>query len=629
MFCLVDSFYLPSHTRQPALHSQSVISRTPTTPTSSSFSKEKETPAHLKREKDSGREEEKDKPLKSDLSQSHSRKERDRVKEVSQSHKVMDLTQHVKVEEERERKLSAGDHPFRSGEQTMSVFHEQSPGHKTLEIKSKNPLKTSSLSNCISGYDKSSLRYKEAEQNRVPEDLAHHDENMRPGEHIFLDQPKKGDSVVASIGTLQDPHSGSSPHDGSSRPVPFGMYAPPHHIPSSLYSGLYSTVMEPAREHGVSGPTFVPSVEVYGERNGPTRMASKTQDGKNDKKMEINKDDKKGSQFGGLQFISERNAHEGEFRLHGDFRRTRMLREEGSVIRPNCLSLKRPQTAETYRSKSGHSPDSVKSVLSSASSKEMVNMRLDAESCGNKCRIIQRECVKDSGKINNGTDSARIHQEQQSAKSSVCPEPKWKPLEMGNYATSHIAALVAQHGNGAEEEGKKMYSDPFCFQRPQVSKDTSFSSESRPLGTRRELSAMQSLIKYSGDFTKEYNSRHDSDIRIPFGGLGNLKLEMNHFVEPKIHQPLKQKRREPEQSEVAKSFAREGVTSQGDVEIRHPPVGIAVAVARQRQCSKKLTSNGSDQDRPLSLCSKGKGLQPSCQPISKVFSVAARYCYVN
>lgn len=127
----------------------------------------------------------------------------------------------------------------------------------------------------------------------------------------------------------------------------------------------------------------------------------------------------------------------------------------------------------------------------------------------------------------------------------------------------------------------------------------------------KEVSAMQSLIKYSGNFAAEGSgsSKHAMDSRGPFGGLGNIcsgtERQKEHerdkdrekvsIASGALRVPP-QLKRDPERPDSARSFTREG-----EGEVRHPPVGIAVAVARQRDCglSSKQTSGPSDAQRTL------------------------------
>lgn len=139
---------------------------------------------------------------------------------------------------------------------------------------------------------------------------------------------------------------------------------------------------------------------------------------------------------------------------------------------------------------------------------------------------------------------------------------------------------------------------------------------------------MQSLIKYSGNFAAEGpgSTRHAADGRGPFGGLGSIVTEAEREREREKERERERERekerererdrervsvgsgasgalrvppqlkREQERPDSARSFGREG-----EGEVRHPPVGIAVAVARQRDSvsTSKQTSGPSDSQRTL------------------------------
>ncbi|XP_011813375.1 PREDICTED: trinucleotide repeat-containing gene 18 protein-like, partial [Colobus angolensis palliatus] len=208
------------------------------------------------------------------------------------------------------------------------------------------------------------------------------------------------------------------------------------------------------------------------------------------------------------------------------------------------------------------------------------------------------------------------------------PEHKWKPFELGNFATTQMAVLAAQHHHSrAEEEAavvaasssKKAYLDPGAVL------PRSAATCSRPIADMHaaahgpgEASAMQSLIKYSGSFAREAVAVRPGGCgkKSPFGGLGTMKPEPvpTSAGAPRAQARLphsggpaaggsRQLKRDPERPESAKAFGREGSGAQGEAEVRHPPVGIAVAVARQKDSggSGRLGPGLADQDRSLSL----------------------------
>lgn len=542
-----------------------------------SLSREKETLPSHKSSKDSSRELGKDKPCKSD---SFSRKERERPKEESRPHSVVDLTQDVKAEDER--RSGNSERHTKTSEHTRPFFHQHSPALSTMDTKPK-----SFSSN--SGTSGTPGRHPCIAQERRDRDRD--DENSRPGGHLSTEKQKRCDSVATSAGTLQVSYASPStlqpnPSHLPPRLVSSGTYPPPHHMPPSMYP-LYSTAKEPGKEHRVIAPTYVPSVEVYDERKGPIQIASQARDNKNDKSRE------RDSYRSALQVGNERTHMDhsrpsvrSESPPHGDVKRD-LLREEGSVIRSNGLAMKKPLNLESCTSKSGNSPDARDST--NTTSKHTIRTGLEGES-----RVQERDRVQKSAHPFSGMDPGSLHPDQHPLNGLGSTEPKWKPFEMGNYATSHMAALAAQHAHDprGEEDAKRMYTTG--LHRPA-------GSGGSPKG-HGEVSAMQSLIKYSGNFSSESGCRNGSDSRSPFGGLGSMKSEASYLGVSRVQhlppqQPGKQLKKEPERPESAKSFGRDGSSSQGDGEVRHPPVGIAVAVARQRDSSK--SSSVSDRDRPL------------------------------
>lgn len=513
------------------------------------LSREKTQELH-KSSKDSGRELGKDKLFRSEPG--HSVQRRERVREEPRPHSVVDLTQDAKSEDERR------------------VFQQHSPA---ADVKPKYPLQLP-LSNCRSTSGPTS-RYLGSESER----RERIDEHFQATAPSFTDKPKRLDSVATSLGTLHVTYSSpsslqSSPATLPPRLVSSGAYPPPHHMPPSLYP-LCSAAKEPAKEHRVTAPTYVPSVEVYDERKGPIQIASQARDNKTDKSRD------RDMNRAPLQVGSERTTApsvRSESPCPSEIKRD-IVREEGSVIRANNLAVKRPPVLDLGTIKSSHSPN----TKDLQGTKHIVKMGLETES-----RIQEREIVQRSGPTFSGLEPSALHS----------ADTKWKPFEMGNYAASHMAALAAQHTHSqrGEEEGKRMYLDrrgsPGSLQGEEHS----------------EVSAMQSLIKYSGNFSGDVISKHGGDGRTPFGGLGHLKLEASQHASIKAqHLSGKQLKKEPERPESTKSFNRDGSSSQGEAEVRHPPVGIAVAVARQRDSSK--LSSVSDRDRPI-LAGGIKGKTP-------------------
>ncbi|XP_061604417.1 BAH and coiled-coil domain-containing protein 1 isoform X2 [Phyllopteryx taeniolatus] len=114
--------------------------------------------------------------------------------------------------------------------------------------------------------------------------------------------------------------------------------------------------------------------------------------------------------------------------------------------------------------------------------------------------------------------------------------------------------------------------------------------------TRAESSAMKSLLKYSNQQQPQLLSQ-----KTPFGGLGSLKsgpaggscaLQINKQSLPSRKGPINDSER-PDYSGRHRDIGEAG---HGEGEVRQPPVGIAVAVARQREPSCR-SSDGHSTSR--------------------------------
>uniref|UniRef100_H3CNG8 Trinucleotide repeat containing 18 n=1 Tax=Tetraodon nigroviridis TaxID=99883 RepID=H3CNG8_TETNG len=342
--------------------------------------------------------------------------------------------------------------------------------------------------------------------------------------------------------TISDRHRTSRSESASAATVHFSYAHPPAPQPSAVSLPHPSTPRELAREQRVSAPTYVPSVEVYDERTGPIQIASQARDNRTrDRERDRNRE-REGHR------LAERSLTEHP-RLSGD---SGNQREEGSIICSNGSISSRGQDTSYSASQSRFSPET-------------------------------RDVPK---------HSLRLGMERAGA------ESKWNPISpLANYATSHMAALAAQHGHthtsphglAAEEGAQRRFLDSSPLYRPGGGERVR-GGASDP----KEVSAMQSLIKYSGNFAAEGSgsSRHAADNRGAFGGLGSIRSGAAAGA-LRIPPPLK---RDPERPDSARSFTREG-----EGEVRHPPVGIAVAVARQRDSgsSSKQPSGPSDAQRTI------------------------------
>uniref|UniRef100_A0A8W4F783 Trinucleotide repeat containing 18 n=1 Tax=Sus scrofa TaxID=9823 RepID=A0A8W4F783_PIG len=376
-------------------------------------------------------------------------------------------------------------------------------------------------------------------------------------------------------------------------PCPCPSPLPPPPPPSKARpAGVYTifpaaAAREPGREHRVVAPTFVPSVEAFDERPGPIQIASQARDAR--------AREREAGRPGVLQ------APPGSPRPPPD--RPEGLREKNSVIR----SLKRPPPAEAPAARAARASPDLRAYLPA---KEL--LKPEAE---------PRPCERQAAKL--------FSLEPGRPPAPGGPEHKWKPFELGNFATTQMAVLAAQHHHAsrAEEEAaasKKAYLDPGgALPRAAATCARPGADMHAAAHGPGEASAMQSLIKYSGSFAREAVAVRPGGCgkKSPFGGLGTMKPEPAPTTAPRAQARLphpggpaapggRQLKRDPERPESAKAFGREGSGAQGEAEVRHPPVGIAVAVARQKDSggSGRLGPGLADQERSLSLSSiKGHG----------------------
>ncbi|XP_013924145.1 PREDICTED: trinucleotide repeat-containing gene 18 protein-like, partial [Thamnophis sirtalis] len=605
-----DGFYLAGHPGQAALHTQATPSRAAPNPASSTLLHEKDFGHPHRTPKDvpkglGG----KDRSYRSDLSFSLAKKEA-KLREDSRPHSVVDLTQDTKPESER--KTNGFEKAAKVGER-LSPYLEEHLSHRGVfggEPKSKHPLQTSSLSNCnMTGSAQGS------ELDRCPKDLSRHDENARPPPYVYSDRIKKVDAAMSSVAALHVACSCPSPAQPGKLPPPSAF--PPQPIHPNMYT-IFPLTKESGREHKVIAPTFVPSLEGYDERNGPIQIASQARDNAKLKEKEV----PTAARVGVLQAVPERCLTEAsrnllaqEFSLHADAKRMEILREKSSVIRANSMVLKKQAASENFLNRPRlNSPESREYLPL----KDLPKAGLEAEHRSCERDRFQRPGCKEAVKIYGTLDTSSPSSSASSLSSSSRqhldpnqqlkpPEQKWKPFEMGNFATTQMAVLAAQHNhaNRVEEDAKKTYLEPSNLQRSSVVGGRSVPESLHP-PSHGEGSAMQSLIKYSGSFAKEASARQGGGKKSPFGGLGNMKLDPGQQPSPKLqqllpHQAGKQLKKEPERPESAKSFGRESIGSQGEVEVRHLPVGIAVAVARQKDNSSGSKLGLVDRDRSLSL----------------------------
>ncbi|KAM6155154.1 trinucleotide repeat-containing gene 18 protein isoform 3-T3 [Rhynchocyon petersi] len=377
-----------------------------------------------------------------------------------------------------------------------------------------------------------------------------------------------------------------APPAGPTAPGSFS--AAPQPGPAGVYT-IFPAAREPGREHRVVAPTFVPSVEACDERPGPIQIASQARDAR--------AREREAGRPGVLQ------APPGSPRPPPE-----VLREKNSVIR----SLKRPPPTEAPPGRTARASPDPRAYLPA---KELLKPEVEPRACERAAR----------GASSAAQQAAKLFGLEHGRPPPPAADHKWKPFELGNFATTQMAVLAAQHhqASRAEEEAasKKSYLDPGGARacgRPGVDMHSAAHGPG-------EASAMQSLIKYSGSFPREAVAVRPGGCgkKSPFGGLGTMKPEPASTTggtpraQGRLQHPGgpsagggRQLKKDPERPESAKTFGRESSNVQGEAEVRHPPVGIAVAVARQKDSggSGRLGPGLGDQERSLSLSNvKGHG----------------------
>ncbi|KAM6175598.1 BAH and coiled-coil domain-containing protein 1 isoform 3-T3 [Erethizon dorsatum] len=172
---------------------------------------------------------------------------------------------------------------------------------------------------------------------------------------------------------------------------------------------------------------------------------------------------------------------------------------------------------------------------------------------------------------------ARIRHQQHLVAAEVEPggsgaEAKRKSLELASlgYGGPHLPPWSIQAGQAttmaiSEERKGSAYLDPFGSGLQQAA----LLPQELPTPPD-EISAMKNLLKYS-------NQALVVGQKAPFVGLGGLKASC---VQQEAKFPASKGPGSVERPDCARS--REHDTSHGDGEVRQPPVGIAVALARQK-----------------------------------------------
>ncbi|KAL7989568.1 hypothetical protein Chor_012234 [Crotalus horridus] len=217
------------------------------------------------------------------------------------------------------------------------------------------------------------------------------------------------------------------------------------------------------------------------------------------------------------------------------------------------------------------------------------------------CKLSQSCCTLDKAPkeppVSSTQKVARIRHQQhlqtEMEQAGTHAESKRKSMELSSlgYSGPHLPPWPVQ-GQGPPlsmaEERKGSYLDPFSSSLQQAALMTQGSVLTQEMQTPPdEVSAMKNLLKYS-------NQALIVGQKAPYVGLGSLKASCAHqdggkHLGTKGQQDL-------ERSDCARS--RDHDLSHGDGEVRQPPVGIAVAVARQKDTlSRPEPAYGSSSSR--------------------------------
>ncbi|KAM8845546.1 trinucleotide repeat-containing gene 18 protein isoform 1-T2 [Spinachia spinachia] len=573
-----EGFYLPASLSQLPPH---MPSAPPPAPSSS-------TPPH-RTSRDGGR----DRPYRGE-------RERERSREEPRPHSVVDLTQDGRSEEDRRARTAE-----RERERDRDTERDSWPFHRHPHEQKPHPQPSAVQPRSLPSPPRHSFplggggRFHGPETDRGGREeeggsRPHQNYNSNANSNNSNSHPerqRRNDPMALSAGTLHVSYA----LPPAFQPSPAG---PPH--PSNPRESL--------REQRVSAPTYVPSVEVYDERVGPIQIASQARDNKHkDRERESERERERNRERESYRFPERSPMAQPHLSQSSD---SSNQREEGSVICSNGSVGKRGPDTSYPPNQPPFSPET-------------------RDICKNSIRL--------------GIDRGGA-------------EPKWNAISpLANYATSHIAALAAQHahtlssphsqpkrtqmshsphathrpginahsahchspqthppqhgiGRAGEEGGQRRYLDPSAIYRPggSMAGELGGGAGSDPT----EVSAMQSLIKYSGNFAAEGpgSARHAADGRGPFGGLANVGMNAERDKERERDRDRDrvlggaalrvppQLKREQERPDSARSFGREG-----EGEVRHPPVGIAVAVARQRDSGSTSKPSGGPSDTQRNL----------------------------
>ncbi|XP_043941003.1 BAH and coiled-coil domain-containing protein 1 [Protopterus annectens] len=346
---------------------------------------------------------------------------------------------------------------------------------------------------------------------------------------------------------------------------------------------LCSAQDKATRELKITGPTLVPSVGYIGDKSRPFQVSVESCRGeRSDVRERVHeKYTEQTSSYGTPNIYSHlkqdgRGDRGSEWSLNLSTRYKSM--ECLGSASSDLLSSTAHQVAKGSSGK-GSTYEISQSQDCSRSSQEILCGKINQSCC-----TLDKVC-KDS-QVLNSQRVARIRHQQhrppEGEQTGSCLDSKRKSTELSSlgYTGPQLPPWTVQ-GQGPPlsvcEERKGPCLDPFSTSLQQAALVPQGSVLSQEIQTPSdEVSAMKNLLKYS-------NQALIGGQKAPSVSLGNSKASCAH-QEMKYHNGKGPQ--ELDRPDCAKS--KENESSLGDGEVRQPPVGIAVAVARQKDTRPEL-----------------------------------------
>ncbi|XP_055509952.1 LOW QUALITY PROTEIN: BAH and coiled-coil domain-containing protein 1 [Leucoraja erinacea] len=350
---------------------------------------------------------------------------------------------------------------------------------------------------------------------------------------------------------------------------------------------FYPTQDKAGRELKVTGPTYVPSVGHFGDKSRPFQVTG--ENCKVNRSLGKEKGHEKNAERPDVGTAPNSHAH---LKLDGKG----MEWPHNSAIKgkQQCGTSTGAQMVIPFTPQAAKGPSGKGSTYVMPQTQDCFCSR-ELDTCCAKLThsgyMLEREQGGDTQekapKESQGQKVARIrhqhHKLPEVEHIGSGSEMKRRPPELScmSYNGSHIPPWQgAQIPMG--EDRKSSYLDPFSSSLQQAAMLSQGSVLNQDmLAQTDEVSAMKSLLKYSSSFPPGTQALIVGQ-KTPFGGLGNIRASC-------VHQEIKlqggKSSLDLERLDCTKG--RENESSQGDGEVRQPPVGIAVAVARQKENQNK------------------------------------------